>query len=65
MGDDTTIIVFSFPNNVILDMSLADKMGKIQDDFRDLPGVQIFSVVGESSRKIIEILEKKPDDPNG
>lgn len=63
---DKTVIIFSFPRNVILDISLAEKMGKIQDDFKDLPGVQIFSVVGGTAEKIVKTLEEDPDkEPSG
>lgn len=63
--NDKTVIIFSFPRKVMLDMSLAEKMGLIQDEFRDLPGVQIFSVVGGTADKIVTMLEKDPEEESG
>lgn len=63
--NDTTLIVFSFPREVILDLSLADTMGKVQDEFKNLPGVQIFSVVGGAADKIVKTLEHKDDEESG
>lgn len=63
--DDKTVIVFAFPRKVLLEADLATRMGLIQDILKDIPEVQILSVVGGTADKVVSFLDTKDDEPSG
>lgn len=55
---DKEIILFAFPLSVLMEMDLANKMGIVQEVFKDIPEVQVLRVSGQTAKAIVDILER-------
>jgi len=62
--NDQTVIIFSFPRKILLELDLATRMGVVKEVFEDISEMQILSVVGGTADEVIRLLEKKAVEPS-